>query len=165
MPRPPQARMDLRTSTRSCHALRSSVSPHAIVRMAFAAPQPPQAFVRVDVSEDAVVDSWFCGERRFTDDAVLAATGKDETDAFLIAPVYDAATQRSTIVVLDCGADTVSYWVRHRRDALPSAQATSPRDPSASSPCPTKLHLSRGAYTAPGALQRNGDHPRATEHM
>ena len=69
----------------------------------YAAPQPPQAFVRVDVSEDAVVDSWFCGERRFTDDAVLAATGKDETDAYLVAPVYDAATQRSTIVVLDCG--------------------------------------------------------------
>ena len=68
----------------------------------YAAPQPPQAFVRVDISEDAVVDSWFCGERRFTDDAVLAATGKDETDAFLIAPVYDAATQRSTIVVLNC---------------------------------------------------------------
>ena len=69
----------------------------------FAAPQPPQAFVRFDVSEDAVVDSWFCGERRFTDDAVLAATGEDETDAFLVAPVYDASTQRSTIVVLDCG--------------------------------------------------------------
>ena len=63
---------------------------------------PSQAFVRVDVSEDAVVDAWFCGERRFTDDAVLAATGKDETDAYLVAPVYDAATQRSTIVVLDC---------------------------------------------------------------
>ena len=120
----------------------------------FAAPQPPQAFVRVDVSEDAVVDAWFCGERRFTDDAVLAATGDEETDAYLIAPVYDASTRRSTIVVLDCGADTVSYWVRHRRDALPSAQATSPRDPSASSPCPTKLHLSRGASTAPGAPQR-----------
>ena len=68
----------------------------------YAMPQPPQAFVRVDVSEDAVVDSWFCGERRFTDDAVLAATGKDETDAYLVAPVYDAATRRSTIVVLDC---------------------------------------------------------------
>ena len=48
-----------------------------------AAPQPPQAFVRVDVSEDAVADAWFCGERRLTDDAVLAATGDDETDAFL----------------------------------------------------------------------------------
>ena len=69
----------------------------------YAAPQPPQAFVRFDLAADAVVDSWFCGERRFTDDAVLAATGKDETDAYLVAPVYDAATQRSTIVVLDCG--------------------------------------------------------------
>ena len=90
----------------------------------YAAPQPPQAFVRFDLAADAVVDAWFCGERRFTDDAVLAATGQDETDAYLVAPVYDASTQRSTIVVLDCGADTVSYWVRHRRDALPSAQAT-----------------------------------------
>ena len=132
----------------------------------YAAPQPPQAFVRVDVSEDAVVDSWFCGERRFTDDAVLAATGKDETDAFLIAPVYDAATQRSTIVVLDCGADTVSCWVRHRRNTLPSTQATSPRDPSASSACRTTLHLSRGDCMAPGAPQRPGDRStRATEHL
>jgi len=126
----------------------------------YAMPQPPQAFVRVDVSEDAVVDSWFCGERRFTDDAVLAATGDEETDAFLVAPVYDASTQRSTIVVLDCGAGTVSYWVRHRRDALPSAQATWPRDLSASSPCPTKLHLSRGAYMAPGAPRRIYEYPR-----
>ena len=69
----------------------------------YAAPQPPQAFVRFDLAADAVVDSWFCGERRFTDDAVLAATGDEETDAFLVAPVYDASTQRSTIVVLDCG--------------------------------------------------------------
>ena len=68
----------------------------------YAAPQPPQAFVRVDVSENAVIDAWFCGERRFTDDAVLAATGEDETDTYLVAPVYDAATRRSTIVVLDC---------------------------------------------------------------
>ena len=130
----------------------------------FAAPQPPQAFVRVDVSEDAVADAWFCGERRFTDDAVLAATGDEETDAYLVAPVYDASTQRSTIVVLDCGADTVSYWVRHRRDALPSAQATYAPAPSASSPCPTKLHLSRGDYTAPGAPQRPVDRSTRTAY-
>jgi carotenoid cleavage dioxygenase-like enzyme len=132
--------------------------------LTYAAPQPPQAFVRVDVSEDAVVDAWFCGERRFTDDAVLAATGDEETDAFLVAPVYDASTRRSTIVVLDCGADTVSYWVRHRRDALPSTQATSPRDRSASSPCLMKRHLFLGASTAPGVPQRDRS-THATEHV
>ena len=69
----------------------------------YASPQPPQAFVRVDVNADAVVDSWFCGERRFVDDAVLAAIGDEEVDAYLVAPVFDAATQRTTMVVLDCG--------------------------------------------------------------
>jgi all-trans-8'-apo-beta-carotenal 15,15'-oxygenase len=69
----------------------------------YASPQPPQAFVRVDVNADAVVDAWFCGERRFVDDAVLVAIGDEETDAYLIAPVFNAATQRTTMVVLDCG--------------------------------------------------------------
>ena len=131
----------------------------------YAAPQPPQAFVRFDLGADAVVDSWFCGGRRFTDDAVLAATGDEETDAYLIAPVYDASTQRSTLVVLDCGADAVSCRRRHRRDALPSAQATWPRDRSASSPSPTTRHSSRGASTAPGAPQRTVDRATTTPSM
>ena len=72
----------------------------------YAAPQPPQAFVRVDVSEDAVVDAWFCGERRFTDDAVLAATGKDEptrSSSHRYMPRRDAA-------VYDCGP---RLWCGH----------------------------------------------------
>ena len=122
----------------------------------YAAPQPPQAFVRVDVSEDAVVDSWFCGERRFTDDAVLAATGDEETDAFLVAPVYDAATRRSTIVVLDCGADTVS--IGYAIDATPFR----PRELAAAR---LRARPARRSFIYPvGPTRRleprNGDHDR-----
>ena len=114
----------------------------------YAAPQPPQAFVRVDVSEDAVVDSWFCGERRFTDDAVLAAQGKtrptrSSSHRYMMPRrgVYDRGPR---------------LWCGHGVLLGPSTvRATSPRDPSASSPCPTTRHLSRGAYTAPGAAIAN----------
>ena len=71
---------------------------------AYAAPQPPQAFVRVDVAGGgAVADAWRCGPRRFVDDAVLVDVGDGELDVFVVAPVFDAATKTSTIVVLDGG--------------------------------------------------------------
>ena len=70
----------------------------------YATPQPPQAFVRVDVAEDVVADAWLCGPRRFVDDAAIVPRGDDdddETAAWLVAPVFDAETEASTLVVLD----------------------------------------------------------------
>ena len=70
---------------------------------AYATPQPPQAFVRVHLDEDDVVDAWYAGRRRFVDDAVLVPHPDDDDSVFVVAPVFDASTLKSTIVILDGG--------------------------------------------------------------
>lgn len=78
---------------------------HGGVRVA-----PPQSFVKIDLSSGHVVDYWYAGPRHFVDDFVLAPKpvsaregGEDEGEdpCWLIAPVFDAATRRSSFVVLD----------------------------------------------------------------
>jgi all-trans-8'-apo-beta-carotenal 15,15'-oxygenase len=96
-------------------------------------PVPPQSFGCVDVSgEGALVDAWFAGERRLVDEATLipmsTADGLqedvDERAVWLLAPVFDGATRRTSYVVLDgralargpvceCELDTHVPWGLH----------------------------------------------------
>ena len=64
-----------------------------------------QSFVVVDLEGEGgpIVDSWHAGERRIVDEASLVPReGGGERDAWLLAPVFDGATKRSSYVVLDC---------------------------------------------------------------
>jgi all-trans-8'-apo-beta-carotenal 15,15'-oxygenase len=96
-------------------------------------PEPPQSFGCVDVSgAGSLVDAWFAGERRLVDEATLVpmttADGVqediDERAVWLIAPVFDGATRRTSYVILDgralargpvweCELDTHVPWGLH----------------------------------------------------
>jgi len=66
-------------------------------------PTPTQSFVVVDLetSGGEIVDTWNAGARRIVDEATLVARGEGEREAWLVAPVFDGETQRTSYVVLD----------------------------------------------------------------
>ncbi|KAL1524418.1 hypothetical protein AB1Y20_019313 [Prymnesium parvum] len=74
-----------------------------------ATPSAPQSFACVDLHSNTVVDSWYAGRRRLVDEATIVPrlTYDDnrhcdgERDAWLIAPIFDGSTRKSTYVVLD----------------------------------------------------------------
>ena len=93
--------------------------------VADATPGPPQSFGCVDVSgAGALVDAWYAGDRRLVDEATLvpmsAADGlsaaelsEAERAVWLVAPVFDGATRRTSYVVLDgrdLAAGPVCEW-------------------------------------------------------
>lgn len=81
-----------------------------------AQPRPIQSFVVVDVSDEGggrIVDQWHAGTRRFVDEVAIVprerrppvgragAAAEPERDAWLIAPIFDGATNTTSYVVLD----------------------------------------------------------------
>lgn len=79
-----------------------------------AIPEAPQRFGCIDLEaaggRGELIDSWFAGDRRLIDEATLipmSKAGADDKDehgeraVWLIAPVFDAATETSSYVVLD----------------------------------------------------------------
>ena len=79
-----------------------------------APPRPIQSFVVVDVSDEGggrIVDRWHAGARRFVDEAAIvprerradgrAGAAAAERDAWLVAPIFDGATNTTSYVVLD----------------------------------------------------------------
>jgi all-trans-8'-apo-beta-carotenal 15,15'-oxygenase len=86
-------------------------------------PEPPQSFGCVDVhGAGELVDVWYAGDRRLVDEATLVpmsgADGVDEDGdgeraVWLLAPVFDGGTRRTSYVVLDgrdLAAGPVCEW-------------------------------------------------------
>ena len=86
-----------------------------------ATPKPPQTFGCVDTQADnavgELIDVWHAGTRRLVDEATLVpiegADADDERAVWLLAPIFDAETSRSSYVVLDgrnLAAGPVCEW-------------------------------------------------------
>ena len=79
-----------------------------------ATPEPPQKFGCIDLDandgDGVLVDSWYAGDRRLVDEAVLVPMDADygnshdaerQRACWLLAPIFDGETKRTSYVVLD----------------------------------------------------------------